>query len=136
MARKKKMNAANFFDKEGILNIAKERNVEEDALFIQCLKNYEVVELAIGKIYEIINSDEVLISKEYVKGRENVYIHPALKELSKLLDSANKTIDKIYLTIEKASGTPYNNDVNEILDFLQENKIRREKKSFERGANF
>ena len=134
MAEKKKTDI--FFDKKGILKLAKERGVEKDALFIQCLKNFEVVELAIGKIYEIINSDEVLISKEYVKGRENIYIHPALKELSKLMDSANKTIDKMYLTIEKASGSPYNNDENEIISFLQEGQRRREKESFKRGANF
>ena len=110
-----------FFDKEAIISLAREREVENDALFLQCLKNFEVVELAIGKIYEVINSDEVLISKEYVKGRENVYLHPAVKELSKLLDSANKTIDKLYLTIEKASGQEYGSDkrAKELLEFIR-----------------
>lgn len=109
---------SDFFDKEAIMNLAKERNIEDDALFLQCLKNYEVVELAIGKIYEVINSDEVLISKEYVKGRENIYLHPGIKELSKLLDSANKTLSQLYLSIEKASGREYAKIDDPILKYV------------------
>lgn len=95
------MKKDNYYDSKAILNLAKDKGVDKNALFIQTLKNYETLQLAIAKIDEILKSDEVLVSKEYVKGRENVYLHPAVKELSKLTDSSNKTLDKLLLIIDK-----------------------------------
>ena len=96
----------NYFDLKAILSLAKDKGVSEDALFIQTLRNYETLQLAIAKIDEILKSDEVLVSKEYVKGRENIYLHPAVKELSKLTDSSNKTLDKLLLIIDKNEANP------------------------------
>ena len=44
-----------------------------------------------------------MMTKEYVKGRENVYSHPLVKELPKHSDSANRTAATI-LDIIKTFG--------------------------------
>jgi hypothetical protein len=41
---------------------------------------------------ETIENEDTLVTKEYVKGRENLYTHPAITEYNKTTDSANKTV--------------------------------------------
>lgn len=104
-----------YFDLKSIMALAKEKHVDENALFLQTLKNYETVQSAIGKIDEEMQGETVLVSKEYVKGRENVYLHPGIKELSKLVDASNKTLDKLLLIIEKENET---DEGNELLEWV------------------
>jgi len=104
-----------YFDKESIMAMAKRYGVADNPLFVQTLKNYETIQKSIQGINEIICANEDLtISKEYVKGRENLYLHPAIKELPKQIDASNKTLDKMLDIIEKL-GTPKSND--DFLDF-------------------
>ena len=99
-----------YFDKESILAMAHEYGVADNALFLQTLKNYETIQRSIEGIDQIVNqNDELTISKEYVKGRENLYLHPAIKELPKQIDASNKTLDKMLDIIEKL-GTPRQTD--------------------------
>ena len=39
-----------------------------------------------------INEEGTTVTKEYVKGRKNVYSHPAVADYNKTTDSANKTV--------------------------------------------
>ena len=39
-----------------------------------------------------IKEDGLTVTKEYVKGRKNVYSNPALKEYNTTTDSANRTV--------------------------------------------
>ena len=99
-----------YFDKDAILKMASEYGVENNPLFLQTLKNYETIQKSIEGIDQIIHAnDDLTISKEYVKGRENLYLHPAIKELPKQIDASNKTLDKMLDIIEKL-GTPKQTD--------------------------
>lgn len=108
-----------YFDKESIMAMAADYGVADNALFLQTLKNYETIQKSIEGIDQIVNqNDDLTISKEYVKGRENLYLHPAIKELPKQIDASNKTLDKMLDIIEKL-GTPKNTD--EFIDFCNKN---------------
>ena len=99
-----------YFDKESIMAMAAAYGVADNALFLQTLKNYETIQKSIEGIDQIVNqNDDLTISKEYVKGRENLYLHPAIKELPKQIDASNKTLDKLLDIIEKL-GTPKQDD--------------------------
>ncbi len=37
----------------------------------------------------------MLVKKEYVRGRENVYSHPAISDYNRTTDSANKTVSTL-----------------------------------------
>ena len=39
-----------------------------------------------------VKEEGILVTKEYVKGRKNVYSHPAVADFNKTTDSANKTV--------------------------------------------
>ena len=65
-----------------------------------------------------IKSDGTLVTKEYVKGRQNVYTHPAITEYNKTSTAANQTVQ----TLMKIITTLRNDDEggeNELLAFLR-----------------
>ena len=47
-----------------------------------------------------IAESEALVTKEYVKGRENVYTNPAITEYNRTTDSANKTVSTLIKIIK------------------------------------
>ena len=113
MARSK----AKYFDIKQVIQMAKDYGVSENPLFVQTLKNYETVQKAIEMTNAILDSEDMTISKEYVKGRENLYMHPAIKELPKQIDAANKTVDKLLDIIERLGKK--NTTGDELLDYIR-----------------
>lgn len=84
-----------------LLQMAEEYGVSDNALFLSAAANYDKQKKIIDRISDIINSAEVLVSKEYVKDRENLTAHPLLKELPKHIDSANKSLNTMLDIITK-----------------------------------
>ena len=77
---------------EEIIRIAEESGVQSNFFFMTTFKRYQV-QLNILKELESVMKDEgMLVSKEYVKGRKNLYSNPAVAEYNKTTDSANKTV--------------------------------------------
>lgn len=59
-----------------------------------------------------------LVTKEYVKGRKNVYSHPAISDYNRTTDSANKTVVtlmKIITTLRDRQGDDEPDPLLEIL---------------------
>ena len=61
-----------------ILKIAEKHGVEQNFFFITTFKRYQVQLKILNELEKTIVDDGVLVTKEYVKGRENVYSHPAI----------------------------------------------------------
>ena len=90
-----------------LMKLAKTYGVDKNALFIQAAEQYSVQQMVIQQIRDALqNDDDLLTSKEYVKGRENVYTHPLVKELPKHADSANKTLGTMLEIITKLGKQP------------------------------
>ena len=113
MAKRK----SKYFDIKEVIQMAADYGVADNPLFVQTLKNYETVQRAIEMTNEILTSEDMTISKEYVKGRENLYMHPAIKELPKQIDAANKTVDKLLDIIERLGKK--NTTGDELLDYIR-----------------
>ena len=75
-----------------ILRIAQEHGVEQNFFFITTFKRYQVQISILNELEKKINEDGTLVTKEYVKGRGNVYTHPAIGEYNKTSTSANQTV--------------------------------------------
>ena len=89
-----------------LLKMAKDYGVDKNALFVQAAEQYDVQMRVIQNIKAELDDEENLTtSKEYVKGRENVYANPLVKELPKHADSANRTL-QVMLSIIKELGKP------------------------------
>lgn len=83
--------------------MAEDYGVQDNALFCAAIGQYALQLRVIDDIKKAIDEDDVTIKKEYVKGRANTYANPAIKELPRHADSANKTASLI-LDIIKELG--------------------------------
>jgi len=101
-----------------ILKIADKHGVEQNFFFITTFKRYQVQINILNDLERAIKSDGTLVTKEYVKGRQNVYTHPAITEYNKTSTAANQTVQ----TLMKIITTLRNDDEggeNELLAFLR-----------------
>lgn len=75
-----------------IIKIAVESGVQSNFFFLTTFKRYQVQLNMLNDLEKAIKEDGPTVSKEYVKGRKNVYSNPALKEYNTTTDSANRTV--------------------------------------------
>lgn len=75
-----------------IMRIAEESGVQSNFFFLTTFKRYQVQLTILNDLEKSMKEDGVLVTKEYVKGRQNVYSHPAVSDYNKTTDSANKTV--------------------------------------------
>ena len=75
-----------------ILRIAEAYGVNSNFLFINTFKTYLVQIKILQDLEKAIKKDGTITTKEYVKGRENIYTHPAIREYNNTVNSANKTV--------------------------------------------
>lgn len=90
-----------------ILKIAEQHGVEQNFFFITTFKRYQVQIGILNDLEKTIKDDGILVTKEYVKGRQNVYSHPAISDYNRTTDSANKTVAtlmKIITTLRDRNG--------------------------------
>ena len=75
-----------------VLRIAQEHGAEQNFFFITTFERYQVQLGILEDLEKQIEEDGALVTKEYVKGRQNVYTHPAITEYNKTSTSANQTV--------------------------------------------
>lgn len=75
-----------------IIRIAEESGVQSNFFFLTTFKRYQVQLNILSELEKAMKDDGMLVSKEYVKGRKNLYSNPAVAEYNKTTDSANKTV--------------------------------------------
>lgn len=85
---------------EKILTIAGKYGVEQNFFFITTFQRYSVQLNILNELEKKIKEDGTLVTKEYVKGRENIYTHPAIKEYNRTVDSTNKTVQTLIKIIK------------------------------------
>lgn len=86
---------------EELMKLAETYGLDKNEMFIQCANQYALQQKVIENIKQAIENDELVVSKEYVKNRTNVYANPLVKELPKHSDSANKTLAMMLDLIER-----------------------------------
>ena len=84
-----------------ILRIAEESGVQGNFLFQTTYKRYLVQLTILSELEKAIKEDGLIVTKEYIKGRENVYTSPAVKEYNNTADSANSTIKTLMKIIKE-----------------------------------
>ena len=88
MAKKMSLNE----QAQEIIRIAEESGVQSNFFFITTFKRYQVQLNILTELEKTMKDDGMLVTKEYVKGRKNLYSSPAVAEYNKTTDSANKTV--------------------------------------------
>ena len=93
-----------------ILSIAEKHGVEQNFLFITTFQRYQVQLKILADLQKKIQEDGALVTKEYVKGRENIYTHPAIGEYNKTCTSANQTVATLIKIIKSLRDNEGEND--------------------------
>ena len=99
-----------------LMKLAQRYSLEDNELFISCANQYDLQVKVIEKMKAAIEKDDLLCTKEYVKGRENIMANPLVKELPKHMDSANKTLGMMLNIIEGMGGVRKKGKLDELMN--------------------
>lgn len=83
-----------------ILRIAEDTGVQTNFFFVTTFKRYQVQLSNLSELEKAIKETGTLVTKEYVKGRANIYVNPAVSEYNKTTDSANRTVTTLMKIIK------------------------------------
>jgi hypothetical protein len=75
-----------------IIRLAEEKGVQSNYFFVTTFERYQVQLKILDDLRQAIEDEGMLVSKEYVKGRKNLYTNPAVSDFNRTTDSANKTV--------------------------------------------
>lgn len=78
-----------------IREIAEKSGVQSNFLFITTFERYVEQLKILDNLKEAIEAEGLVVSKEYVRGRKNLYSNPAVQEYNRTTDSANKTVSTL-----------------------------------------
>ena len=73
-----------------LLAKAEARGVQSNFFFVTTFKRYQVQMRILSDLEKAIAEYGATVTKEYVKGRSNIYSNPAVSDFNRTTDSANK----------------------------------------------
>lgn len=91
-----------------ILRLAEESGTQSNYFFVTTFKRYQVQLQILEELEISLNEHGMQVTKEYVKGRGNIYSNPAIGDYNRTTDSANKTVATL-MRILKNYGVDENN---------------------------
>ena len=89
-----------------IMRIAEESGVQSNFFFLTTFKRYQVQLNILNDLEKSMKEDGVLVTKEYVKGRQNLVVNPAITEYNKTSTAANGTVSTLINIIKTLSNEP------------------------------
>ena len=78
-----------------ILKQAEERGVSSNYFFATTFRRYQTQLDILEKLEKSIEDHGLVVTKEYVKGRENLVTNPAITEYNKTATAANGTVSTL-----------------------------------------
>ena len=89
-----------------ILEQAQKRGVSSNFFFVTTFKRYQVQMKILSDLEEAINAYGATVTKEYVKGRQNLVANPAITEYNKTATAANGTVGTLINIVKTLSDEP------------------------------
>ena len=100
-----------------ILRLAEESGVQSNYFFKTTFERYTVQLHILTELQKAIEEEGMLVSKEYVKGRKNLYTNPAVSDYNRTTDSANKTVSTL-MKIIKNFGVEESDDADPLMEMI------------------
>lgn len=101
-----------------IIKIAEESGVQSNFFFLTTFKRYQVQLNILTELEKTMKEDGLLVSKEYVKGRKNLYSNPAVSEYNRTTDSANKTVSTLMKIIKSFNVDESKEETDPLMDVI------------------
>lgn len=105
-----------------ILAKAEERGVQSNFFFVTTFKRYQVQMSTLNELEKAIKEYGSTVTKEYVKGRENLCVNPAITEYNKTATAANGTVATLINIIKSMSEPAVESSGNSLLSLLQQKR--------------
>lgn len=106
-----------------IIRIAEESGVSANFFFLTTFKRYQVQLNILAELEQTMKDEGLLVTKEYVKGRKNLYSSPAVAEYNRTTDSANKTVTTLMKILSNfgVSDSGGEEDVDPLMSIINGN---------------
>ena len=101
-----------------IMKMAEDSGLQSNYFFVTTFERYLVQLDILDKLEETINELGTLVTKQYVKGRENLYTNPAVGDFNRTTDSANKTVSTLIRIIKSFGVDESNDDVDPLMEII------------------
>lgn len=104
-----------------ILAQAERRGVSSNFFFVTTFKRYQVQMKILSDLEGAINEYGATVTKEYVKGRQNLVANPAISEYNKTATAANGTVSTLINIIKTLSdGDKNGGQLAKLLDAIND----------------
>lgn len=100
-----------------LLEQAQERGVSSNFFFVTTFKRYQVQMKILAELEAAINEYGATVTKEYVKGRQNLVANPAITEYNKTATAANGTVSTLINIVKSFANEP--DAVDALSEFLK-----------------
>lgn len=101
-----------------ILARAEEKGVQSNFFFVTTFKRYQVQMKILQELEKAISEIGTTVTKEYVKGRQNICTNPAITEYNKTATAANGTVSTLMSIIKSLPEEKH--DEKSIADVMAE----------------
>jgi hypothetical protein len=101
-----------------ILRIAEESGTQTNFFFVTTFKRYQVQIQILNDLEQALKDNGTLVTKEYVKGRKNLYDNPAINAYNRTTDSSNKTVTTLMKIIRGFNTEAENDEVDPLLQAI------------------
>ena len=106
-----------------VLKKAEERGVSSNFFFVTTFKRYQVQMKILSDLESAINEYGATVTKEYVKGRQNLVANPAITEYNKTATAANGTVSTLINILKSLTDeTAGNSKLQSFLDAMNDEK--------------
>lgn len=89
---------------DALIEQAEQKGVANNFFFRTTLKRYQVQMRLLSELEQAINEYGTTVTKEYVKGRQNLVSNPAIAEYNRTTSSANGTVSTLIKIVESFSN--------------------------------
>lgn len=101
-----------------ILRLAEESGLQSNYFFVTTFERYQVQLQILDDLKQAINENGMLVNKEYVKGRKNVYSNPAVSDFNRTTDSANKTVATLLRILKSFDVEQSQEETDPLMDII------------------
>lgn len=104
-----------------ILELAKSYGTEQNLFFATTFERYQTQLQILDELKATIELEGFFVDKTYVKGKTNLYTHPAVTQYNRTTDSANKTVVTLMKIITTLRDRVDGNEPDPLLEILSGN---------------
>lgn len=101
-----------------ILEQAEQRGVSSNFFFVTTFKRYQVQMKILSDLEAAIKEYGATVTKEYVKGRQNLVANPAITEYNKTATAANGTVSTLINIVKSLSEDTGGSKLKELINSI------------------